>query len=208
MCMHGFENEWLCSLSHTEGNSFTCKYMSVMCVAIRLPFSSRSSSWTFSKLFSEPYYLLISCFFRPSNMLSGIWIIKEVVLLLNQPRLTSVEWFKFHVWSHHFTHFLQRRLADCVYGWFGLAKMEFLDSEGRIEYLPRALHESQCTIWASLWIVFTDRFLLDLMKRTEFPSHFEYSDVPKAQHFFFVFIWFVRLLALRPLLAYCATLGW
>jgi hypothetical protein len=26
--------------------------------------------------------------------------------------------------------------------------------------------------------------------------------------FFFFFIWFVRLLALRPLLAYCASLGW
>jgi hypothetical protein len=24
----------------------------------------------------------------------------------------------------------------------------------------------------------------------------------------FIFIWFVRLLALRPLLAYCASLGW
>jgi hypothetical protein len=26
--------------------------------------------------------------------------------------------------------------------------------------------------------------------------------------FFFIIIWFVRLLALRPLLAYCASLGW
>jgi hypothetical protein len=30
----------------------------------------------------------------------------------------------------------------------------------------------------------------------------------RALFFFFFIIWFVRLLALRPLLAYCASLGW
>jgi hypothetical protein len=34
----------------------------------------------------------------------------------------------------------------------------------------------------------------------------EVAAVPRD--FFFFFIWFVRLLALRPLLAYCASLGW
>jgi hypothetical protein len=31
---------------------------------------------------------------------------------------------------------------------------------------------------------------------------------PHLTAYFFFFIWFVRLLALRPLLAYCASLGW
>jgi hypothetical protein len=30
----------------------------------------------------------------------------------------------------------------------------------------------------------------------------------EARNCFFIIIWFVRLLALRPLLAYCASLGW